>query len=82
MIRYVEGRYGADRVAHIITFGKLQARAALRDVGRVLGPLSASSTRSRSSCLSTRPTRRRWRRRSRWSRGSPRRATAIRPWRG
>ncbi len=37
VIRYVEGRYGADRVAHIITFGKLQARAALRDVGRVLG---------------------------------------------
>ena len=29
-------RYGADRVAQIITFGKLQARAVLRDVGRVL----------------------------------------------
>ena len=29
--------YGADRVAQIITFGKLQARAAVRDVGRVLG---------------------------------------------
>jgi DNA polymerase III subunit alpha len=36
VIRYVRDRYGADRVAHIITFGKLQARAALRDVGRVL----------------------------------------------
>ncbi|MDR3424369.1 MAG: DNA polymerase III subunit alpha [Alphaproteobacteria bacterium] len=35
-IRYVQGKYGADRVAQIITFGKLQARAALRDVGRVL----------------------------------------------
>ena len=36
VIRYVQGKYGADRVAHIITFGKLQARAVLRDVGRVL----------------------------------------------
>jgi DNA polymerase-3 subunit alpha len=35
-IRYVQEKYGADRVAQIITFGKLQARAALRDVGRVL----------------------------------------------
>ncbi len=37
VIRYVQEKYGADRVAQIITFGKLQARAALRDVGRVLG---------------------------------------------
>ena len=37
VIRYVRDKYGADRVANIITFGKLQARAALRDVGRVLG---------------------------------------------
>ncbi len=37
VIRYVANRYGADRVAQIITFGKLQARAVLRDVGRVLG---------------------------------------------
>ena len=36
VIRYVQGKYGRDRVAQIITFGKLQARAALRDVGRVL----------------------------------------------
>lgn len=36
VIRYVTQRYGATRVAHIITFGKLQARAVLRDVGRVL----------------------------------------------
>src|SRR5216117_1106345 len=34
---YVRERYGRDRVAQIITFGKLQARAVLRDVGRVLG---------------------------------------------
>ncbi|HUZ63604.1 MAG TPA: DNA polymerase III subunit alpha [Acetobacteraceae bacterium] len=37
VIAYVRGEYGADRVAQIITFGKLQARAAVRDVGRVLG---------------------------------------------
>ncbi|HUB16553.1 MAG TPA: DNA polymerase III subunit alpha [Acetobacteraceae bacterium] len=37
VIEYVRNEYGADRVAQIITFGKLQARAAVRDVGRVLG---------------------------------------------
>ncbi len=37
VIAYVRERYGADRVAHIITFGTLQARAVLRDVGRALG---------------------------------------------
>lgn len=36
VIHYVQETYGADRVAQIITFGKLQARAVLRDVGRVL----------------------------------------------
>ncbi len=36
VIRYVQERFGPDRVAQIITFGKLQARAAVRDVGRVL----------------------------------------------
>jgi DNA polymerase-3 subunit alpha len=36
VIRYVQEKYGHDRVAQIITFGKLQARAVLRDVGRVL----------------------------------------------
>ena len=37
VIDYVRQEYGGDRVAQIITFGKLQARAAVRDVGRVLG---------------------------------------------
>ncbi len=37
VIDYVRNEYGADRVAQIITFGKLQARAVVRDVGRVLG---------------------------------------------
>jgi len=36
VIRYVQSKYGHDRVAQIITHGKLQARAVLRDVGRVL----------------------------------------------
>ncbi len=36
VIKYVQDRYGHDRVAQIITFGKLQARAVVRDVGRVL----------------------------------------------
>ena len=36
VIRYVQGKYGHDHVAQIITFGKLQARAVMRDVGRVL----------------------------------------------
>ena len=36
VIAYVQQKYGRDQVAQIITFGKLQARAVLRDVGRVL----------------------------------------------
>ncbi len=36
VIRYVQGRYGHDKVAQIITFGKLKARAVLRDTGRIL----------------------------------------------
>ncbi|MBP1721085.1 MAG: polymerase alpha subunit, partial [Deltaproteobacteria bacterium] len=36
IIRYVTEKYGADRVAQIITFGKMQAKAVVRDVGRAL----------------------------------------------
>ena len=36
VINYVQQRYGVDRVAQIITFGSLQARAVVRDVGRVM----------------------------------------------
>lgn len=36
IIKHVKEVYGADRVAQIITFGTLQARACLRDVGRVI----------------------------------------------
>ena len=37
VIDYVTQKYGEESVAQIITYGKLQARAAIRDVGRVLG---------------------------------------------
>ena len=41
IIRYVKDKYGEDSVAQIGTFGTLKARAAIKDVGRVLGiPLS------------------------------------------
>ncbi len=37
VIDYVIRKYGADHVAQIVTFGTMAARAAIRDVGRVLG---------------------------------------------
>ena len=37
VIRYVMEKYGKENVAQIITFGKMQARAVIRDVGRVMG---------------------------------------------
>ncbi|MEQ7872834.1 DNA polymerase III subunit alpha [Sphingomonas sp. ASV193] len=36
VIAYVQGKYGRNRVAQIITFGRLKARAVLKDTGRVL----------------------------------------------
>jgi DNA polymerase-3 subunit alpha len=36
IIRYVTQKYGNDKVSQIITFGKMQARAVIRDVGRAL----------------------------------------------
>ncbi|HTR64056.1 MAG TPA: DNA polymerase III subunit alpha [Candidatus Binataceae bacterium] len=37
ILEYVRGKYGADRVAQIITFGTIKGKQAIRDVGRVLG---------------------------------------------
>ena len=37
VLHYVSDRYGTDRVAQITTFGTMQARAVIRDVGRALG---------------------------------------------
>ena len=42
VIDYVTRKYGADRVAQIVTFGTLQTRAAIRDVGRAMGMPYAS----------------------------------------
>jgi len=36
IIRYVTEKYGSDQVSQIITFGKMQAKAVVRDVGRAL----------------------------------------------
>jgi len=36
IIRYVTEKYGSDKVSQIITFGKMQAKAVIRDVGRAL----------------------------------------------
>ena len=45
VIDYVTRKYGADHVAQIVTFGTLQTRAAIRDVGRAMGmPYSAVDT--------------------------------------
>lgn len=37
VIKYVTQKYGKDKVAQIITFGTMEARGAVRDIGRVLG---------------------------------------------
>ncbi|MEE8320575.1 MAG: DNA polymerase III subunit alpha [Gammaproteobacteria bacterium] len=37
VIDYVSGKYGSDHVSQIITFGRMAAKAVIRDVGRVLG---------------------------------------------
>lgn len=37
VLGYVSEKYGYDRVAHVITFGRMEARVSIRDIGRVLG---------------------------------------------
>ncbi len=37
VIHYVANKYGDDVVGHVITFGRMEARGAIRDIGRVLG---------------------------------------------
>lgn len=37
VLEYVTRKYGVDRVANVITFGRMEARVAIRDIGRVLG---------------------------------------------
>jgi DNA polymerase-3 subunit alpha len=75
VIEYVVQRYGRDRVAQIITFNVLKAKAVIRDVGRVLGmPFGdvdkiAKLVPTRSTSRSTRPSSR--------ARRSPRRSRAA-----
>jgi len=45
VIAYVTRKYGADRVAQIITFGTIKGKQAIRDVGRVLGLSFAETDR-------------------------------------
>ncbi|HUO05588.1 MAG TPA: DNA polymerase III subunit alpha [Candidatus Binataceae bacterium] len=45
MLEYVRNKYGADRVAQIITFGTIKGKQAIRDVGRVLGLSFAETDR-------------------------------------
>lgn len=37
VLQYVTDKYGSDHVGHVITFGRMEARVAVRDIGRVLG---------------------------------------------
>lgn len=37
VIEYVAQKYGDDHVGHVITFGRMEARVSIRDIGRVLG---------------------------------------------
>lgn len=37
VIRYVSDKFGSDHVGHVITFGRMEARVSIRDIGRVLG---------------------------------------------
>ncbi|MGY3467714.1 DNA-directed DNA polymerase III PolC [Bradyrhizobium sp. LM6.11] len=83
VIKYVQERYGRDQVAQIITFGTLQARGVLRDVGRVFfcRCLTVRSTSSQNSCRRIRPRPSRWLPRSRANQNSRRSATKTRWWR-
>lgn len=45
VIRYVINKYGEDKIANIITFGKMEARLAVRDVARALGMSYAQGDR-------------------------------------
>lgn len=54
VIEYVRRRYGNDRVAQIITFGTMAARAAVRDVGRALG-MSYNEVDTVAKCIPREP---------------------------
>ena len=79
VIEYVREKYGADRVAQIITFGTLQARAVLRDVGRVLQlPFDQVDKLAKLVPFNPAKPADAGRSRSRWSRSSRRRSRKTR----
>jgi DNA polymerase-3 subunit alpha len=57
VISYVQAKYGRDSVAQIITFGRLKARAVLKDTGRVLQMSYGQVDRLAKLIPTTRPTR-------------------------
>ncbi len=48
VIEYVRGKYGAQAVSQIATFGTMASKAVIRDAGRVLDMPTPSATSSRS----------------------------------
>ncbi|OWK20178.1 hypothetical protein AJ88_34180 [Mesorhizobium amorphae CCBAU 01583] len=92
VIRYVQQKYGRDQVGQIITFGTLQARAVLRDVGRVLqmpygqvdklSKMVPQNPANPSSSPMPLPTSRVLPKRRRRSRSSRRCSTPHRSWKG
>jgi DNA polymerase-3 subunit alpha len=76
VIRYVQEKYGRDRVGQIITFGALLSKAAVRDVGRVLqmpyGQVDRLSKMIPVEGSSPSPSRRRWQEEPRLRRGRDR----------
>ena len=54
VLEYVAQKYGSERVAQIITYGKFQAKAAVRDVGRAMG-MSFSEVDSLAKLIPLRP---------------------------
>ncbi len=81
VIDYVQQRYGRDQVAQIITFGTLQARGVLRDVGRVLQMPYGQVDKLTKLVPQIPPRRSPWPPRSRANPSCRRFATKIRWWR-
>jgi len=50
VMRYAAEKYGSDRVAQVVTFSTIKARAAVRDAARVLGRRTSSATASPRPC--------------------------------
>lgn len=53
IMEYIVNKYGEDRVCQVITFGKMKARASIRDVGRAMGMPLATVDRIAKSIVNT-----------------------------